>query len=319
MPRPDAERERARDVRRASSRRSLIRAVRLAGPQPPGAGRSATPPAAPTAGPGARSRGARARPGSGRARPRRPWPPPSPYRPAVERARPPQASEHVVEGKRGPSPELDADGLLGLGQRRAARRGGAHPPVAGRGAPAPLGDGLRVQPVLAGELARRRFRRPELGSNSRRRAGWTAKACCQRASSCSSENAPPHPEIKHLGPLEGEAADGEAAVGEVRRDAGRPARKADPPAVEPIRDGHQGEAGDLPVRGGAGVPGHRRSSSTTLPPGVRQARRGSPCLYRDAPRRGTDPARRRPHAPPASARTKAAAFAATSAGPSPGR
>ena len=82
-----------------------------------------------------------------------------------------QAAEDVVERQQGASPELDDDRLLGLGQHGAARPAWPHRLVGGRGAPAPFGDRLRVQPVTGGQGAGRRLRRLELGSNTRRRAG----------------------------------------------------------------------------------------------------------------------------------------------------
>ena len=77
----------------------------------------------------------------------------------------PQAAHDVIERQQGAAPELDDDGLLGLGQYGAA---GLTWPI---GASAPLGDRLRVQPVAGGEAAGRFLRSLELGSNSRRRAG----------------------------------------------------------------------------------------------------------------------------------------------------
>jgi hypothetical protein len=87
-----------------------------------------------------------------------------------------QAVEDIVEGQQGAAPELDDNRLLGLGQGRAARPGGAHWCVRGRGAPPPLGDRLWVQPVPGGQGTGRRLRRlvermRSTGSNSRRRAG----------------------------------------------------------------------------------------------------------------------------------------------------
>jgi hypothetical protein len=64
-----------------------------------------------------------------------------------------------------------ASTLLCLGQGRAAGLSGPHRGVSGRGALAPLGDGLGVQPAAGGQGAGALFRRLELGSNTRRRAG----------------------------------------------------------------------------------------------------------------------------------------------------
>jgi hypothetical protein len=82
-----------------------------------------------------------------------------------------QAAQDVVERQQGAPPELDDDRLLGLGEHRAAGAARPHRGVGGRGALAPLGDRLRVQPVAGGQGAGRPLRRLELGSNSRRRAG----------------------------------------------------------------------------------------------------------------------------------------------------
>jgi hypothetical protein len=82
-----------------------------------------------------------------------------------------QAAQDIVERQQGAAPELDDDGLLRLRQDGAARPARPHRPVAGGGTAAPLGDGLRVQPVAGGQGAGRLLRRLELGSNTRRRAG----------------------------------------------------------------------------------------------------------------------------------------------------
>jgi hypothetical protein len=82
-----------------------------------------------------------------------------------------QAAQDVVQRQQRPAPELDHDRLFGLAQDRAARPRGSHRPIRGRGALAPFGDRLRVQPVAGGQVAGRLLRRLELGSNSRRRAG----------------------------------------------------------------------------------------------------------------------------------------------------
>ena len=82
-----------------------------------------------------------------------------------------EAAKDVIERQEGAAPELDPDRLLGLGQGRAAGLGGPRRGVGGRGPLAPLGDGLGVQPLAGGQGAGALFRRLELGSNTRRRAG----------------------------------------------------------------------------------------------------------------------------------------------------
>jgi hypothetical protein len=86
-----------------------------------------------------------------------------------------QAAEHVIERQQGAAPELDHDGLLDLAQHGAARPGWPHRGVGDGRPPAPLGDGLGVQPVAGGQAAGRLLRPLELGSNSRRRAGRAVK------------------------------------------------------------------------------------------------------------------------------------------------
>ncbi len=82
-----------------------------------------------------------------------------------------QAAQDVVERQQRAATELDDDGLLRLGEHGAAGPRGAHPRVGRGSAPAPLGDGLGVQPVAGGQGAGRLLRPLELGSNSRRRVG----------------------------------------------------------------------------------------------------------------------------------------------------
>src|SRR4051794_4601784 len=77
----------------------------------------------------------------------------------------------VVAFRRRPLLPLDENGLLGLGQNRAAGPSWPHRLIGGGGALAPLLDRLGVQPVTGGEDAGRLLRRLELGSNARRRAG----------------------------------------------------------------------------------------------------------------------------------------------------
>jgi hypothetical protein len=82
-----------------------------------------------------------------------------------------QAAQDIIERQEGPAPELDDDRLLDLAQHAAARPAWPHRLIGGRGALAPLGHRLRVQPVAGGQAAGRLLRRLELGSNSRRRSG----------------------------------------------------------------------------------------------------------------------------------------------------
>jgi len=82
-----------------------------------------------------------------------------------------QAAQDVVEREQRAPAELDDDGLLDLAQHGAARSARPHRLVGNRGALAPLGDRLRVQPEAGGQGAGAPLRLLELGSNSRRRAG----------------------------------------------------------------------------------------------------------------------------------------------------
>ena len=60
---------------------------------------------------------------------------------------------------------------------------GPHWRIRGLGSVTPFQDGFDVEPVLAGQETGRRFRRFELGSNSRRRTGAAVKNACHSASS----------------------------------------------------------------------------------------------------------------------------------------
>ena len=91
--------------------------------------------------------------------------------PRERRDRLAQAAQDVIEWQEGVSTELDDDGLLGLGQDRAAWPARPHGRIDRGPASAPLGDRLGVQPVAGGEGTGRFLRRLELGSNTRRRAG----------------------------------------------------------------------------------------------------------------------------------------------------
>ena len=82
-----------------------------------------------------------------------------------------QAAQNIVEGKQRAPPELNDNGLLGLGQNRAAGPLRPHGLVGSGGALTPLGDRLGVQPKAGSKDAGRLLRRLELGSNSRRCAG----------------------------------------------------------------------------------------------------------------------------------------------------
>jgi len=61
-----------------------------------------------------------------------------------------QAAQNIVEGKQRAAPELNDDGLLGLGQNRAAGPSWTHRLIGGGGELAPLLDRLGVQPVAGG-------------------------------------------------------------------------------------------------------------------------------------------------------------------------
>jgi hypothetical protein len=82
-----------------------------------------------------------------------------------------QAAQDIIERQEGSPSGLDDDRLLGFGQGAAAGPRWPHRRVEGGGPPAPLGDGLGVQPVAGGQGAGALFRRLELGSNTRRRPG----------------------------------------------------------------------------------------------------------------------------------------------------
>jgi len=69
-----------------------------------------------------------------------------------------QAAQNIVEGKQGAPPELNDNGLLGLGQNRAAGPSWPHRLIGGGGALAPLLDRLGVQSVAGGEDAGRLLR-----------------------------------------------------------------------------------------------------------------------------------------------------------------
>jgi len=86
-----------------------------------------------------------------------------------------QAAENVVEGQERPPPELDDDRFFDRGQHRAPRIARPHRGIGGCRASPPLRHRLRVQAVTLGKGPGARFRRLELGSNTRRRAGAAMK------------------------------------------------------------------------------------------------------------------------------------------------
>lgn len=87
----------------------------------------------------------------------------------------PQASQHIVQRWQRPAAELDAHDLFGRCEHAAARHARPHRRVLGRAALAPLGDRLRIQPILLSKGPGTFFRRLDLGSNTRRRAGAAVK------------------------------------------------------------------------------------------------------------------------------------------------
>src|SRR5471032_2110509 len=100
--------------------------------------------------------------------------------PAEIRDRVPQASENVIQREERPASELDDDRFFGGGQYRTFWLR-PHWRVRGLGSVTPFQDGFDVEPVLAGEETGRRFRRFELGSNSRGRTGAAVKNACHSA------------------------------------------------------------------------------------------------------------------------------------------
>ena len=104
-------------------------------------------------------------------------------RAAEARNRLAQATQDIVQRQQRPAPELDHDGLLGRRQDRARGRLRTHRRIARHRPSPPLGDRLRVQAVPGGQGAATFFRRLELGSNTRRRAGAAVKNSCHSASS----------------------------------------------------------------------------------------------------------------------------------------
>lgn len=110
-----------------------------------------------------------------------------------------QAAQDIVEGEQRPATELDHRCLLQRAQRSAVHVVRAHGRILSRGAVPPLEHRLRIQPVPGGHDPGRVFRRLELGSNSRRRAGATVEYASHTASSASRlKDAPRLPGTTHL-------------------------------------------------------------------------------------------------------------------------
>ena len=94
-----------------------------------------------------------------------------------------QATQDFVERYQRSAAKFDHDRLLGRCQDRAPGRLGAHRCIGCLRSPAPFGDRLRVQSVGGSKGAATLFRRLELGSNTRRRAGAAVKNAGHRPSS----------------------------------------------------------------------------------------------------------------------------------------
>ena len=95
-----------------------------------------------------------------------------------------QAAHDVIERQQGAAAELDDDGLFGEREHGAFGSFGTHGGIGGNIAFAPFQDGFGIDTVLGCQGAGRRFRRFELGSNTRRCSGAAVKNPCHSASSC---------------------------------------------------------------------------------------------------------------------------------------
>ena len=95
----------------------------------------------------------------------------------------PQAAQHVVQRQQRLLAERHHDGFLGWRQHRALRSLRPHRRIGRRGPLAPLPHSLGVQVVARCKGAGALFRRLELGSNTRRRAGAAMQNACHRTSS----------------------------------------------------------------------------------------------------------------------------------------
>ena len=82
-----------------------------------------------------------------------------------------QAADHIIKRQERVTAKRDNDRLLGVGEHGAPWQARPHGRVGCRGAPRPLRDRLRVQPIAGGEVTGRFLRPLECGSNARRRAG----------------------------------------------------------------------------------------------------------------------------------------------------
>ena len=94
-----------------------------------------------------------------------------------------QATQHVVQRQHGLLPEGHNNGFFGRRQHRALRDLRPHGRIGRRGALAPLAHRLGVQAVAGGKGPAALFRRLELGSKTRRRAGAAVKNASHSASS----------------------------------------------------------------------------------------------------------------------------------------
>jgi hypothetical protein len=81
-----------------------------------------------------------------------------------------QTAKDVIQWQKCPAPEFNDDRFLGRGQDRAFWLW-PHGSVGHLDAATPFQDSFDVETILAGEETGWRFRRFELGSNSRRRSG----------------------------------------------------------------------------------------------------------------------------------------------------
>ena len=95
----------------------------------------------------------------------------------------PQAALHVVQRKHGLLAKGNDDGFLGGRRHRALRRLRTHRRIGCRRPPAPLARGPRIQVVAGGKGPATLFRRLEIATNTRGRAGAAVKNASQNASS----------------------------------------------------------------------------------------------------------------------------------------
>ena len=93
-----------------------------------------------------------------------------------------QTAKDVIQWQKCLAPEFNDDRFLGWGQDRAFRLW-HHVSVGRLDLATPFQHSFDVETILTGEETGRRFRRFELGSNSRRGSGAAVKNACHSASS----------------------------------------------------------------------------------------------------------------------------------------